>query len=78
MFRRTPTQVTEWRGGEWDSFVNIQPAFANPGYGAGFSHDPLPDRNTDQLSRREYHTRESPSLPHRDSLCQGQTSDGLT
>jgi hypothetical protein len=39
MFRGTPTQVTEWRGGEWDSFVNIQPAFAYPGYGAGFRHD---------------------------------------
>ena len=39
---------------EWDALVDTQPAFAYTGYHAGFGHDPLRDRDADQLGRRKY------------------------
>jgi hypothetical protein len=71
MYRGAPTQVADWRGSEWDAFVDTQPTFAYSGYRAGFGHDSLRDREADHLDRQEYHSRESPSIPHADSFRLG-------
>ena len=64
MGRWAPTQVTDWRGSEWDSFVDAQPVFAYAGYRSGFRQDLLRDSGSGQRCRRCYHTREFPSVPH--------------
>jgi hypothetical protein len=43
MYRRTPTQVAERRGSEWNPFVDGQSICANPGYGAGLGQYLLRD-----------------------------------
>jgi hypothetical protein len=69
MYRGTPTQVADWRGSEWDAFVDTQPIFAYSGYRAGFGHDSLRSCDAGHLHRQDYHTHESPSFPHADSFA---------
>jgi hypothetical protein len=56
--RRTPTQVAERRGGEWDAFVDLQSAFAHSGNCAGLYLRLLRNNDAGQLKRRDDRTYE--------------------